>query len=123
MLNLTSIPTSYSSIPFKDIAVSHVPPDAPSATKVIIVAFNRPEKYNAVNENMLTELELVYRLVDEDERIRVVVLTGTGKAFCAGADLEVGFAGLMAHKESEQTIDRFRDQYVSLKFPLSLRCD
>ncbi|KAF5593457.1 enoyl hydratase isomerase family [Fusarium pseudoanthophilum] len=104
------VPASYSSLPFKDIIISHVPEDSPVATKVLILAFNRPDKHNAVTENLLTELETAYRLIDQDERVRAVVLTGTGKAFCAGADLQVGFSGLMAHKESQESIDRYRDQ-------------
>ncbi|KAH7227044.1 ClpP/crotonase-like domain-containing protein [Fusarium oxysporum] len=104
------VPASYSLLPFKDITISHVPADSPSATKVLILAFNRPDKHNAVTENLLTELETAYRVIDQDERVRAVVLTGAGKAFCAGADLQVGFSGLMAHKESEESIARYRDQ-------------
>ncbi|KAK2678665.1 hypothetical protein RAB80_007405 [Fusarium oxysporum f. sp. vasinfectum] len=104
------VPASYSSLPFKDITISHVPADSPSATKVLILAFNRPDKHNAVTENLLTELETAYRVIDQDERVRAVVLTGAGKAFCAGADLQVGFSGLMAHKKSEESIARYRDQ-------------
>ncbi|KAK0629369.1 ClpP/crotonase-like domain-containing protein [Bombardia bombarda] len=103
-------PASYASLPFKDIAVTHVPADSPTATKVLIVAFDRPQKFNAVNENLLNELETVYNLVDADPRVRAIVLTGNGKAFCAGADLEVGFAGLMAHKKSEEAMRSYRDQ-------------
>lgn len=110
MSSITTPPASYTSIGYKDISVSHVPADSPTATKVVIVALNRPQKYNAVNENMLTELESVYKLFDQDERVRAVVLTGTGKAFCAGADLEVGFAGLLANKKSEALMVKFRDQ-------------
>ncbi|CAJ0538640.1 Ff.00g066530.m01.CDS01 [Fusarium sp. VM40] len=103
-------PASYALLPFKDITVSHVPANASTATKVLVVAFNRPEKHNAVTENLLTELEIAYQVINQDERVRAVVLTGTGKAFCAGADLQVGFTPLMAHKESEDSISKYRDQ-------------
>ena len=103
-------PASYSTLPFKDITVSHVPADSPTVTKVLIVAFNRPQKYNAANETMLNELEAVYNIINSDERVRAVVLTGNGKAFCAGADLEIGFGPLMANKETEESIGKFRDQ-------------
>ncbi len=106
----TNPPSSYSSLPFKGIKIFHVPADSPTVTKVLIVAFNRPEKYNAISDNLLTELETAYRIIDQDERVRAVVLTGTGKAFCAGADLEVGFTGLLAHKESEDSFEKYRDQ-------------
>jgi enoyl-CoA hydratase/carnithine racemase len=108
----TAPPASYAALPFKDIQVSHVPADSPTPTKVLIVAFNRPDKHNAVTERLLTELEAVYRLIEQDERVRAIVLTGNGKAFCAGADLQVGFSGLLAHKESEESAAAFRDQSV-----------
>ena len=110
MSSTTALPVSYSALPFRDIAISHVPPNSPVTTKVLILSFNRPEKYNAVTENLLTEVETVYNLVNTDERVHAIVLTGAGPAFCAGADLEVGFAGLLAHKESEESINAFRDQ-------------
>lgn len=110
MSTTTTPPASYTSIGYKDISVSHVPADSPTATKVVILALNRPAKYNAVNQNMLTEIESAYNLFNQDERVRAVVLTGTGKAFCAGADLEVGFAGLLAAKKSEASMNEFRDQ-------------
>ncbi|RDL30744.1 Uncharacterized protein BP5553_10089 [Venustampulla echinocandica] len=110
MSTITTPPASYASTGYKYISVSHVPANSPTATKVVIVALNRPQKYNAVNENMLTELESAYTLFNQDERVRAIVLTGRGKAFCAGADLEVGFAGLLAHKKSQGSMNKFRDQ-------------
>ena len=105
-------PSSYSSLPFKDIKISHVPADSPTVSKVLVVAFNRPEKYNAVTDNLLTELETAYGIIDGDDRVRAVVLTGTGKAFCAGSDLEVGFSGIAASNQSEEAIESYRDQCV-----------
>jgi methylglutaconyl-CoA hydratase len=51
------------------------------------VALNRPEVRNAFNEVMIEELIQVLDRVEQDEAIRVLVLTGNGRAFCAGADL------------------------------------
>ncbi|VTT58345.1 unnamed protein product [Fusarium fujikuroi] len=106
-------PAFYSSLPFKDIITSQVPEDSPVATKVLILAFNRPDKHSAVTENLLTELETAYRLIDQDERVRAVVLTGAGRAFCVGGDLQTGFSGLLAHQASRESIDRYRDQYMT----------
>lgn len=103
-------PVSYSSLPLSAISVSHIPGDSPTGTKVLVVALNRPQKYNAVTETLLTELERVYDLIDIDDRVRAIVLTGAGKAFCAGADLEVGFSGLLAQKKTEQLAKKYRDQ-------------
>ena len=56
---------------------------------VLKVTLNRPEHYNATNERMHAELGDVWRAVDEDDSVRVVVVTGAGRAFCAGGDLDL----------------------------------
>lgn len=55
--------------------------------RVAWVALNRPEVRNAFNEVMIAELIQVLDRVEKDDSVRVLVLTGSGKAFCAGADL------------------------------------
>ncbi|MBN1755673.1 enoyl-CoA hydratase/isomerase family protein [bacterium] len=55
--------------------------------KVARVTFDRPEVRNAFNWDMIQELFHVFRRIKEDESIRVVILTGEGSCFCAGADL------------------------------------
>jgi methylglutaconyl-CoA hydratase len=52
-----------------------------------LVALNRPELHNAFNETLIAELTTVLRSLDADASVRAVVLTGHGKSFCAGADL------------------------------------
>lgn len=56
--------------------------------QVAWVALNRPEVRNAFNEVMIAELIQVLDEVERDDSVRVMVLTGNGKAFCAGADLK-----------------------------------
>jgi len=51
------------------------------------VVLNRPEIRNAFNDVMIRELRQVFAALSQDPALRVVVLTGEGKAFCAGADL------------------------------------
>ena len=54
---------------------------------VALITLNRPERHNALNRKMIAELhEVALKLADDDD-IRVVVLTGNGKSFCAGGDL------------------------------------
>lgn len=56
--------------------------------KVAKVTLSRPEKLNAFNREMLRELADIVRGLGESEKVRIVVLTGEGKGFCAGADLQ-----------------------------------
>jgi len=52
------------------------------------IQFNRPEKLNALNPDVLKDLEKAVAACEEDDAIRVVVLHGNEKAFVAGADIE-----------------------------------
>ena len=72
---------------------------------VAIVTLNRPEVRNAINDAMRSEFVAVLESIAKDDTVRAVVLTGQGKAFCAGGDIagmkerlkapagEVGFNG------------------------------
>jgi len=60
--------------------------DGPIAT----VTLNRPEKLNAYTAQMGAELALAIRQASEDDAVRVVILTGEGRGFCAGADISAG---------------------------------
>lgn len=51
------------------------------------VVFNRPEVHNAFNDTMIKELSSVFDDIEKRPDIRVVIVTGEGKSFCAGADL------------------------------------
>ncbi|MGI0086111.1 MAG: enoyl-CoA hydratase/isomerase family protein, partial [Nitrososphaerales archaeon] len=52
------------------------------------VTLNRPEVLNACDIGMLKRLQQVMKDVEQDKSVRCVVLTGSGRAFCAGADLQ-----------------------------------
>lgn len=54
---------------------------------VLLITMDRPDKYNAADEQMHGELARVFRDVSDDPQTRVVVITGAGKAFSAGGDL------------------------------------
>lgn len=54
---------------------------------VLLITMDRPEKYNATDEQMHGELARVFRDVSDDRDVRVAVVTGAGKAFSAGGDL------------------------------------
>lgn len=52
------------------------------------ISLNRPEVYNALNDELTFELQDAFKTVARDAAVRVVVLTGQGRAFCAGQDLK-----------------------------------
>ena len=57
---------------------------------IATITLSRPEKMNAFTGVMMRELLDVFDLVDADDAVRAVIVTGEGKAFCAGADLSGG---------------------------------
>jgi methylglutaconyl-CoA hydratase len=54
---------------------------------VAVVTLNRPDIHNAFDEVLIAELTAALKRLDRDRAVRAVVLTGSGKSFCAGADL------------------------------------
>jgi methylglutaconyl-CoA hydratase len=54
---------------------------------VATVSLNRPDVHNAMNEKLMKELTLCFNQLEKSGKIRVIILTGNGKSFCAGADL------------------------------------
>lgn len=54
---------------------------------VTTVNLNRPEVHNAMNELMISELTDVFTSMDKESHTRLIILSGNGKSFCAGADL------------------------------------
>jgi enoyl-CoA hydratase/carnithine racemase len=57
---------------------------------IATITLNRPEKLNAFTNTMRTELIAAFDRIDADDAVRVVIVTGAGRAFCAGADLSGG---------------------------------
>src|SRR6185295_4607732 len=54
---------------------------------------NRPEVYNALNDEITFELQDAWKTAAKDDAVRVIVFTGEGKAFCSGQDLKSGQPG------------------------------
>lgn len=55
--------------------------------EIVRINLNRPDVHNAFNNTMIRELGDAFNVIKGDESIRVVILTGKGKSFCAGADI------------------------------------
>src|SRR6516164_1544799 len=56
---------------------------------VALLVMNRPEKLNALNNDLATALNQAFERIGKDDSVKVVVLAGAGRAFCAGGDLAV----------------------------------
>ena len=67
--------------------------------RIATVTLNRPEKLNAENNKMADELVDVFNALDRLEEAGVVVITGSGRAFCAGADLKERFLPRIEEKK------------------------
>ena len=68
---------------------------------VAIVTMNRPERLNAINKDLAHGLHDAFEQIATDSNVRVVVLTGAGRAFCAGGDLSVLNKGRAENDTSE----------------------
>ncbi|MCH7606736.1 MAG: enoyl-CoA hydratase/isomerase family protein, partial [Chloroflexi bacterium] len=81
------------------------------ADHIAKLTLNRPERLNALNEQMFKELNIALQDVAEDSEVRVLVLTGAGRAFCASADIKDERRGgdrLLGHQEPYQTWEFIR---------------
>jgi methylglutaconyl-CoA hydratase len=54
---------------------------------IVTIYLNRPEVHNAMSEQLMKELTICFNDLSKDEKTRIIILTGKGKSFCAGADL------------------------------------
>ena len=62
------------------------------ADGIATITLSRPDKLNAFTGTMMTELIAAFDATDADDAVRAVIVTGDGRAFCAGADLSAGGA-------------------------------
>ena len=89
---------------------------------VVVVTLNRPERYNAMTNTMFGELERVALALNADDDCRVVVLTGAGRAFCAGYDLadadELPNLGAMGMLDQQERAARALLAIRSMRVPL-----
>ena len=60
--------------------------------KILTITLNRPEKLNAFTRLMMKELITAFEEGSNDDNVRVIIVTGAGRGFCAGADLQKGGA-------------------------------
>jgi enoyl-CoA hydratase/carnithine racemase len=71
---------------------------------IATLTLDRPERLNAFTQTMLTEMLDALDRIDADDAVRAAIVTGRGRGFCAGADLEAG-PGTFDGREGERTSD------------------
>jgi enoyl-CoA hydratase len=78
---------------------------------IATVTLNRPDQRNPLSATMLGDLAAAFRWCRDEPEVRVVVLTGAGRVFCAGADL-TSFDGEMTGLEKYRSRDLFVDLFI-----------
>lgn len=78
------------------------------ADRVLTITLHRPERLNAFTARMCRELLDACDRADADDEVRVVVITGAGRGFCAGADLSSG-GGTFDYTDEREGLDDHRD--------------
>ena len=84
------------------------------ADHVATITLNRPDKLNAFTATMALELIAALDVVDADDDVRAVVITGAGRGFCAGADLSGG-GDTFSYAEGEEASHRDGGGLVTLR--------
>ena len=96
-----------------------------SSDRILTVTLNRPEKLNAYTMVMGNELADAFTRADDDDEVRVVIVTGAGRAFCAGAEMGLDPADFgqarrssVAAPERTQTLQSWIHVLYDLKKPV-----
>ena len=85
--------------------------------KVLTIQFTRPEKMNTFSGQMLKDIMEVLDDAEKDDEVRAVIFTGSGKAFCAGADLSSGedTFDMSARQKKDQNVQRDTGGVLTLR--------
>ena len=76
---------------------------------ILTLTLNRPKKLNAFTTTMLKELLDAFDRADDDDAIKVIIITGAGRGFCAGADLSMGADTFDADSRNDRPSGLHRD--------------
>ncbi len=92
---------------------------------IVLLTLNRPEKRNALSPKMVEQLDIKLNEITTDNSIRAVILTGAGKAFCAGADLAYlqkmsGFSDEENRQDSDELAALFNKIYAFPKLTVAM---
>lgn len=78
---------------------------------ILTLTLNRPEQLNAFTVQMADELEHAFRRASDDDEVRAIVVTGSGRAFCAGMDLSVGGNVFGLDESLRPTLEDLHERY------------
>lgn len=89
---------------------------------ILLLTLNRPEKRNALNDDLVNELKDALRETDSDKNLRAVVIKGAGKDFCSGADLsalrKIAESDLMENHEDADNLRELFSIIRQVKIPV-----
>lgn len=83
---------------------------------IAVITLNRPEKRNALDDELIAGLNAALRRADADEAVRAVIITGAGKDFCAGADLRQ-----LERIAERSVLENLRDAETLMELFLNIR--
>jgi len=84
------------------------------------VIFNRPDRANALNQKAWDEMKAIFEELDENEDVRVIILSGNGKHFCAGIDLELLMNVAQFAQQCEgRKREKLRKKVLELQAPIN----
>jgi enoyl-CoA hydratase len=84
------------------------------------VVINRPERANALNQKAWEEMKTIFKELDENEEVRVIILSGNGKHFCAGIDLELLMnVAQFSQKCEGRKREQLRKKVLELQAPIN----
>ncbi|XP_038876166.1 probable enoyl-CoA hydratase 1, peroxisomal [Benincasa hispida] len=103
---------------------------------IAFVTINRPKSLNSLTRSMMTDLAQAFKSLDRDDSVRVIVLSGSGRAFCSGVDLTAAedvFKGDVKDVESDPVVQMERCRKpiigaiagfaITAGFEIALACD
>ena len=83
--------------------------DLLASEQILTLTLNRPDKLNAVTVSMVNELIDAIERANKDDDVRAIIVTGEGRAFCAGADMNDPDSNFESTGQYEITDERARD--------------
>jgi enoyl-CoA hydratase/carnithine racemase len=90
--------------------------------QIVVATLNRPERYNSMTNTMFREFEELADALNDDDVVRVLIITGAGKAFCSGFDLdaadELPTMGVLAFLEQQELAARGLLAIRSIRIPV-----